>query len=89
MRSVRCNDWPADLLINDGMSTGRHYTVQEIGKMWKLSETMVRDLFREEPGVLRAERPRTRFKRGKTRHNPTATESYSICKLLISNINNW
>jgi hypothetical protein len=57
---------PADLLINDGMSTGRHYTVQEIAKMWKLSETMVRDLFREEPGVLRAERPLTRFKRGYT-----------------------
>lgn len=57
---------PADCLIHDGMSIERHFTVQEIAKLWKLSETMVRDLFREEPGVLRAERPRTRFKRGYT-----------------------
>ena len=57
---------PADWLMNDGMSTERHYTIQEIAELWKLSETMIRDLFRDEPGVLRAERPRTRFKRGYT-----------------------
>ena len=57
---------PADWLMNDGMSTERHYTIQEIAEMWKLFGTIIGDLFQEEPGVLRAELPRTRFKRGYT-----------------------
>ncbi len=37
-------------------STGaleRHYTVQELGEMWKLSPSTVTRLFRDEPGVLK------------------------------------
>jgi hypothetical protein len=30
----------------------RHYSVQEIGAMWSLSNDAVRDLFLREPGVL-------------------------------------
>lgn len=41
-----------------------HYTVQEIAEKWHLSETVVRNLFREEPGVLKIESPERRFKRG-------------------------
>ena len=41
-----------------------HYTVQEIAQKWHLSETVVRDLFREEPGVIKIESPERRFKRG-------------------------
>lgn len=42
----------------------KHYTVKDIGKMWHLSETVVRKLFRDEPGVIRIDAPERRFKRG-------------------------
>jgi len=41
-----------------------HYTVQEIAERWHLSETVVRGLFRDEPGVIRIDSPERRFKRG-------------------------
>ena len=69
---------PADWLINDGMSTERHYTMQDIAELWKLSETMVRDLFRDEPGVLKVERPRTRFKRRYTTIRVPETVLYRV-----------
>jgi len=40
-----------------------HYTVHEIAKKWHLSETVVRTLFRDEPGVITLDRPERRFKR--------------------------
>jgi hypothetical protein len=40
----------------------RHYTVDDVAEMWKLSRDSVRRLFRDEPGVL-AISPRQR--RGK------------------------
>jgi hypothetical protein len=54
---------PADWLADSISSTERHYAVQDVAELWKLSKTMIRDLFRNEPGVLKAERPGTRFKR--------------------------
>jgi hypothetical protein len=42
----------------------RHYTVAEVAEMWGLSETKVRHLFRDAPGVLQTKlrtlRPRKR-----------------------------
>jgi AraC-like DNA-binding protein len=34
------------------MLTERHYSVKEIAQCWGLSETAIRRLFRNEPGVL-------------------------------------
>jgi len=31
----------------------RHYSVQELAEIWKLSEDTIRRLFREEPGVMK------------------------------------
>ena len=33
--------------------TERHYSVKELGQMWRLSSTAIRRIFRNEPGVLR------------------------------------
>ena len=33
--------------------TERHYSVKEVGQMWALSQTAIRRMFRDEPGVLR------------------------------------
>ena len=42
----------------------RHYTVAEVAKIWGWSETKVREVFRDEPGVLQTKlrtlRPRKR-----------------------------
>ena len=34
-----------------------HYTVQEIAEKWHLSETVIRKLFRDEPGVIKIDSP--------------------------------
>jgi hypothetical protein len=41
-------------------ATERHYTVKEIGALWKLSTTTLIRLFRHEPGVLRIGREQPR-----------------------------
>ena len=46
------------------LATERHYTVREVAELWGISQDLVRDVFRQEPGVLRIERPETRKKRG-------------------------
>ncbi len=46
--------------------TEKHFTIQEIAKLWQLSEDTVRNLFRDVPGVLKITRTETRFKRGYT-----------------------
>jgi hypothetical protein len=40
-----------------------HYSVAEVADRWQLSADVVRELFRNEPGVLKLERPAGRFKR--------------------------
>lgn len=42
----------------------KHYTVAEVSGIWGVSEDLVRDLFRDESGVLRIRRPATKMKRG-------------------------
>ena len=41
----------------------RHYSVQEVAELWNLCENSVRAIFKEEPGVVQIERPRSRWKR--------------------------
>jgi len=41
----------------------KHYSVQQISKMWGYSEETIRRLFRNEKGVLKIGSPETRFKR--------------------------
>ena len=31
----------------------KHYSVQELSELWKVSEDTIRRLFREEPGVMK------------------------------------
>lgn len=40
-----------------------HYTAAEVAEQWGVSVDLVRDTFRDEPGVLLIERPGTRVKR--------------------------
>lgn len=40
------------------------YTVQEVAERFHKSDDFVRNLFRDEPGVLKREHKETRFKRG-------------------------
>ena len=47
-----------------GPSKERHYTVSEVAVMWNCSRDLVRDIFRDEPTVLKFDRPATRTKRG-------------------------
>jgi hypothetical protein len=44
----------------------RHFSIKEIAELWGLCENSVRDLFKEEPGVIRIHRPRSRYKRAYT-----------------------
>jgi transcriptional regulator GlxA family with amidase domain len=41
----------------------KHYSVQELAKMWRCSEETIRRLFRDESGVLKIGSAEPRFKR--------------------------
>jgi len=41
----------------------KHYTIEEIAKMLSLSRDTVHRMFRDEEGVLKIQRPGTRYKR--------------------------
>lgn len=41
----------------------KHYSVAELAKLWLLSESTIRRIFIEEPGVLKLAHQETRFKR--------------------------
>lgn len=43
-----------------------HYSVKQIAASWGLCENAVRDIFRNEPGVVRIHRPQSRTKRAYT-----------------------
>lgn len=43
-----------------------HFSIQEIAASWNLSPSAVREIFRNEPGVVRMGRPRSRFRRSYT-----------------------
>ena len=59
-----------------------HYTVQQIAERWHLSETSVRKLFRDEPGVIRIDSPERRFKRGYCTLRVPATVAERVHALL-------
>ncbi len=42
----------------------KHLTIPEIAELWNLTPDTVRQIFRNEPGVLRISRPETLHKRG-------------------------
>ena len=44
----------------------RHFSAKEIAELWGLCENSVRQLFKNEPGVVRIQRPRSRWKRAYT-----------------------
>ena len=44
----------------------KHFSIQEIADLWGLCENSVRDIFSNEPGVVRIQRPRSRYKRAYT-----------------------
>ena len=46
------------------ISIEKHFTPDQLGKMWNFSGSTIRDLFREEPGVLIIDRPEKMHKRG-------------------------
>jgi hypothetical protein len=44
----------------------RHFSIKEIAEIWGLCENSVRDIFKDEPGVVRIQRPKSRYKRSYT-----------------------
>jgi hypothetical protein len=44
----------------------RHFTPTELAKLWGFSADVVRELFIDEPGVLKIDRPERLHKRGYT-----------------------
>lgn len=42
----------------------QHYTPAEVAKLWRMSDDYIRDVFRDEPGVIKIDRPETMHKRG-------------------------
>jgi hypothetical protein len=45
---------------------GSHYSVQELAKLWGLGVDKIRELFEDEPGVIKLQNPATRKKRAYT-----------------------
>lgn len=43
---------------------GKHYRVKDLATMWGVSHWYIRDLFKDEPGVVILARPITGHKRG-------------------------
>jgi hypothetical protein len=58
---------PKPVLSDVSRATERHYSVEEVADLWKLSPSAVRRLFQHEPGVLTIGEPRPKFgrRRGK------------------------
>jgi len=44
----------------------RHFSAKETAELWGLCENSVRQLFKNEPGVVRIQRPTSRWKRAYT-----------------------
>lgn len=47
----------------DALVKDKHYSVSEVATQWGVSTDLVRDIFKDEDGVLIVERPSTRTKR--------------------------
>lgn len=65
-RSPKFREW-GKLRLSDleqsQIATDKHYTPSEVGKLWGVSVDLVRDIFKDEDGVLIVDRPGTRTKR--------------------------
>jgi hypothetical protein len=48
----------------NSMAEEKHWTPIEVAKQWGVSSDLIRSLFRDEPGVLKFDRPASRAKRG-------------------------
>jgi hypothetical protein len=77
-RSVKFRAWrppvvpePTDRSLLLYTMKERHWSAAEIAQMWGVSADTVRDLFHQELGVLKIDRPQTRTKRAySTLRNP-------------------
>jgi hypothetical protein len=43
-----------------------HYTPKELASRWNVSVDTIREIFKDEPGVIKIKRPQTLHKRGYT-----------------------
>jgi len=65
-QSKKFQDWGKLLLtreVHPGLMAEQHYTVKELAKQWGVSPDLIRDIFKDRPGVLIFKRPGTRTKR--------------------------
>jgi hypothetical protein len=65
LKSVRFRNWRPTWRDHVGLTpvTERHYSPSELGKVWGVSGETIRNIFREEPGVLRFNSKRTKAAR--------------------------
>lgn len=52
-----------DFVIDADIVSEKHYTIGEVAEMWSVSEDLIRDIFKDEAGVIQFVRPGTRLKR--------------------------
>jgi len=55
-----------DQQLTNEMALEPHFSIQQIAEVWGLSESAVREIFRDEPGVFSVTRPKSRYKRAYT-----------------------
>lgn len=53
----------ADFVMDKKLLFEKHYTPQQIASLWGRSSRFVRELFMDEPGVQKVERPEKMYKR--------------------------
>ncbi len=54
----------ATTTLPPGIEFEQHFSVQQVAKMWTLGVDKVRELFRDEPDVLKIGHEESRYKRG-------------------------
>lgn len=54
---------PRDSVLRSSLVKDKHWSVVEVAEQWGISTDLVRDIFKDEDGVLIVERPGTRTKR--------------------------
>ena len=69
---------PRDLAESLEM-TEKHWSVAEVADQWGISTDLVRDIFKDEDGVLIVERPGTRTKRSYSTVAPFLNPCWNAC----------
>ena len=59
-----------------------HYSVKQLAEAWGFSEDVIRNIFRDEPGVLKLSRPATRSKRRYVSLSIPASVAHTVHKRL-------